>query len=128
MPTKRSPTLIVTLGPAFIEAFNLAIVHVVTALKPFAINLSSLLAVKRFFFFRVAITLTNTDKHTLPVKGGCPYAHVKSIAQTNRTAPCRATAEMAEPIGQADLRRCVLGAACPITDNRLQMSVNRDPR
>jgi len=77
---------------------------------------------------RVVITLTNTDKHALPVESGCPYAHRNSLALTNRTAPCRNMSESAGLTGQAGLHRCVMDAACEITDNRLQMSVNRDPR
>lgn len=76
----------------------------------------------------MAITLTNTDKHTLPVESGCAYEHIPGIAKSNFTAPCKAHDDVPDPAGLAGLRRCVLDASCAITDDRLQMSVNRDPR
>lgn len=75
---------------------------------------------------RVTLTLTDVDKHSLPVAESCAYSYVKGIATDQ--SPCPPTYGKPEPVDQPGISRCVRESACPIVDHRLQMSVNRDPR
>lgn len=69
--------------------------------------------------------LTNEDKHTLPVDADCGYSHSKGIAKNGRVCGPRDGPELRH---FADLYQCTQDAACRIVDDRLQMSVMRDPR
>ncbi|CAM9470059.1 unnamed protein product [Scytosiphon promiscuus] len=74
----------------------------------------------------VVYTLTNLHKHKLPVQDNCGFAHFKGVPSlegkvcTNRSGR--------EPKNHKELVECVQEAACPVVDDRLQMSVMRDPR
>lgn len=75
----------------------------------------------------MTITLTNTDKHTLPVDASCAWYHKRGIAEED-AAVCNPVDGGAVAMNQAELWQCATDAACPIIDNRLQLSVMRDPR
>lgn len=72
--------------------------------------------------------MANDDKHTLPVEESCGYAHSKGIGRGDGpvcTPPGGGDQKLENYV---DLYRCVQDPACQIVDDRLQMSVMRDPR
>lgn len=77
---------------------------------------------------RAAIILSNKDKHTLPVNDSCGYSHAKGIGSLvgSVCTPPRGADQTLE--NYVDLYRCAQQSACRIVDDRLQMSVMRDPR
>lgn len=76
----------------------------------------------------MAIVLTNYDKHTLPVDTSCGYSHSKGIG-SGHSAVCTSPGGAGRELeNYTDLYQCAQDSACSIVDDRLQMSVMRDPR
>lgn len=78
-------------------------------------------------FFRVSITILNTRKHTLPVPDECGYVRRGGVAWPEDKV-CKTSRGTSWPENYIDLSNCVRESTCEFTDNRLQMSILRDPR
>lgn len=78
---------------------------------------------------RVTISFSSLDKHMLPVEPEYDWSHNRGTAKKN-LAVCTPAGVGAPKLKkkQADLWKCLADAACRITDDRLQISVLRDPR
>lgn len=75
-------------------------------------------------FRRVQLLLYSIGKHSLPVANECEFAHPKGISNFKL---CQFPGG-GEVQGYPDLFRCMSEAACPITDDRDQLVILRDPR
>ncbi|CAN0244662.1 unnamed protein product [Scytosiphon promiscuus] len=74
----------------------------------------------------VTINISSENKHLLPCDGSCPWSRGAGVARP--AEPVCSFSNGRLPEGSAELMGCMHQAACPITDNRLQMAVLRDPR
>ncbi|CAM9470199.1 unnamed protein product [Scytosiphon promiscuus] len=76
----------------------------------------------------VVISLTNFDKHTLPVEDSCSFSHRRGISNAHDKVCTPPGSDIQPPGNHAELYKCARESACRIVDDRLQMSVMRDPR
>lgn len=77
---------------------------------------------------RVTISISNVDKHSVPVEEGCPYEH-NGMGKSAREKVCvRPGGGDTQPTSPEELWDCMVDASCKPIDDSLQLAIMRDPR